>query len=111
MINTGNEFPEYVDDDLKTIIEDYYKTIYPDEEVREYMWNNDALSLNGERLFQTFNIHTGSGSNSKSTKFAMLKSVLGNYFCEINADTYTKQPKSANATSELRKSFSILQRT
>ena len=103
MINTGYDFPEYVDEDLKTIVEDYYKTIYPDEEVREYMWNNDALSLNGERLFQTFNIHTGSGSNSKSTKFTMLKSVLGNYFCEINADTFTKQPKSANATSELHK--------
>ena len=52
-------------DELNIVIEDYYKTIYPDEEVREYMWNNDALSLNGERLFQTFNIHTGSGSNSK----------------------------------------------
>ena len=103
MINTGYDYPEYVDDDLKKIVEDYYKTIYPDEEVREYMWNNDALSLNGERLFQTFNIHTGSGSNSKSTKFTMLKSVLGDYFCEINADTFTKQPKSANATSELHK--------
>ena len=67
------------------------------------MWNNDALSLNGERLFQTFNIHTGSGSNSKSTKFTMIKSVLGEYFCEMNAETFTKQPKSANATSELYK--------
>jgi len=103
MLNTGYDYPEYIDDELKIIIEDYYKTIYPDEEVREYMWNNDALSLNGERLFQTFNIHTGSGSNSKSTKFTMIKSVLGEYFCEINAETFTKQPKSANATSELYK--------
>lgn len=103
MINTGYDYPEYIDDELKTIVEDYYKTIYPDEDVREYMWNNDALSLNGERLFQTFNIHTGSGSNSKSTKFTMIKSVLGEYFCEMNAETFTKQPKSANATSELYK--------
>lgn len=101
MTNTGYEFPEYIDEDLKKVIEDYYKTIYPDEEVREYMWNNDALSLNGERLFQTFNLHTGSGSNSKSTKFAMIKSVLGNFFCEMNSETFTKPPKSANATSEL----------
>ena len=103
MNNTGYDYPEYIDDDLKIIVEDYYKTIYPDEEIREYMWNNDALSLNGERLFQTFNIHTGKGSNSKSTKFTMLKEVLGGYFCEINADTFTKQPKSANSTSELHK--------
>ena len=65
--------------------------------------NNDALSLNCERLFQTFNIHTGKGSNSKPTKFTMLKSILGDYFCEINAETFTMQPKSANATSELHK--------
>lgn len=103
MTNTNYDYPEYIDEDLKRIIEDYYKTIYPDEDVREYMWNNDALSLNGERLFQTFNIHTGSGSNSKSTKFTMIKSVLGEYFCEINAETFTKAPKSANATSELYK--------
>lgn len=103
MTNTGYDFPEYIDEDLKETIENYYKTIYPDEDVLEYMWNNDALSLNGERLFQTFNIHTGSGSNSKSTKFTMIKSVLGEYFCEINSETFTKPPKSANATSELHK--------
>ena len=33
----------------------------------------------------------------------MLKSVLGDYFCEVNAETFTKQSKSANATSELYK--------
>jgi len=103
MTNTGYDYPEYIDDDLKEIIKNYYKTIYPEEDVREYMWDNDALSLNGERLFQTFNIHTGSGSNSKSTKFTMIKSVLGSYFCEMNAETFTKPPKSANATSELYK--------
>jgi len=101
MINTGYDYPEYIDEDLKIVVEDYYKTIYPDEDVINYMWDNDALALNGERLFQTFNLHTGSGSNSKSTKFSMIKSVLGLYFCEMNSETFTKPPKSANATSEL----------
>ena len=103
MKHTGYDFPEYVDEDLKEIIENYYNTIYPEEDLRMYMWDNDALTLNGERLFQTFNIHTGSGSNSKSTKFAMIRSVLGEYFCEVNADTVTKATKSANSTSELHK--------
>ena len=66
--------------------------------------NNDALSLNCERLFQTFNIHTGKGSNSKPTKFTMSKSISGiDYSSGINAETFTKQPKSANATIELHK--------
>ena len=103
MTNTGYDYPEFIDEDLKIIIEDYYKTIYPEDDMREYMWDNDALLMNGERLFQTFNIHTGSGSNSKSTKFAMIKAILGEYFCEVNADTLTKPAKTANSTSELYK--------
>ncbi|KAJ1616977.1 hypothetical protein T492DRAFT_850437 [Pavlovales sp. CCMP2436] len=90
-----------IDEEAKTIIEDYYTTIYPDPDVCAYMWNNDSLTLNGERIFQTFNIHTGSGCNSKSTKIAMLKKVLGDYFIEVNPETFTKAAKGANATSEL----------
>ena len=103
MTTTGYDYPEYIDDEIKTTIEEYYKTIYPDEDVCEYMWNNDALTLYGERKTQSFNIHTGSGSNSKSTKIVMIKSVLGEYFEEMNAETFTKAPKSANATSEMYK--------
>ena len=101
MTNTGYNYPQYVDEDCKNIIEEYYNTIYPDEDVRNYMWNNDALTLYGERKIQTFNIHTGSGSNSKSTKIIMMKSAIGEYFVEINAETFTRPPRSANATSEL----------
>ena len=103
MNNTGYDYPEYIDEDLKKVIENYYNTIYPDKEVRDYMWYNDSLTINGERTTQSFLIHTGSGSNSKSTKFNMIKSILGDYFCEVNAETFTKPPKSANATSELYK--------
>ena len=35
------------------------------------MWNHDTLTLYGERKIQTFNIHTGSRSNSKSTKISL----------------------------------------
>ena len=101
MNTTGYNYPEVIDVVAKKTIEDYYETIYPDENVRSYMWNNDSLLLNGERIFQTFNIHTGSGCNSKSTKFVLLKKVLGEYFIEINGETFTKAPKGANATSEL----------
>ncbi len=101
MTNTGYNYPQYIDEDRQKIIEEYYNTIYPDEDVRNYTWNNDALTLYGERKIQTFNTHTGSGSNSKSTKIIMMKSAIGEYFVEINAETFTRPPRSANATSEL----------
>lgn len=103
MLNTGYDYPEYIDEDLKGTIEDYYTTIYPDAEVREYMWNNDAFILNGERPFASFNIHTGGGANSKSTKMNMIDKALGEYYCRINPETFTKPPKSSNSTSELIK--------
>lgn len=98
---TGYKYPDNIDESAKATIEEYYNTIYPDEETRAYMWNADSLILNGERPFQTFEIHTGSGCNSKSTKIVMLKNILGDYFVEMNAETFTRPPKSANSTSEL----------
>jgi hypothetical protein len=103
MNNTGYDYPEYIDEEYVKKINEYFETIYYNKDVCEYMWDNYALLLNGEREFQTFNIHNGKGSNSKSTLFIMLKMILGDYFCKINADTFTKQSRSANSTSELYK--------
>jgi P4 family phage/plasmid primase-like protien len=103
MNNTGYDYPEYIDEEYVKKINEYFETIYYNKDVCEYMWDNYALLLNGEREFQTFNIHNGKGSNSKSTLFTMLKMILGDYFCKINADTFTKQSRSANSTSELYK--------
>jgi hypothetical protein len=100
-ITTGYNYPIYKDEECEEIINNYYNTIYPDEAVREYMWNNNSLTLNGEKMFQTFNIHSGKGCNSKSTAFSMLRKILGRYYVELNANTFTKQSKSPNATSEL----------
>jgi hypothetical protein len=103
MNNTSYDYPEYIDEDYVEKINNYFQTIYPDNDVCQYMWDNYALLLNGEREFQTFNIHTGKGSNGKSSFFALIKMILGDYFCKINADTFTKQARSANSTSELYK--------
>lgn len=103
MINTGYDYPEFIDEDLKLVIENYYNTIYPNEDVKNYMWDMDALLIDGEKLFQKFVIHTGRGCNSKSTKFTILRSSFGAYFVQISAETFTKPAKSANATNDLFK--------
>ena len=103
MINTGYDYPEFIDEDLKLDIENYYNTIYPNEDVKNYMWDMDALLIDGEKLFQKFVIHTGRGCNSKSTKFTILRSSFGAYFVQISAETFTKPAKSANATNDLFK--------
>jgi hypothetical protein len=42
MTNTGYNYLQCVDEDGKTIIEEYYNTIYPDADVKNDMWTNDA---------------------------------------------------------------------
>ncbi len=88
MTNTGYNYTQYIDEDCKNLIEEFYNAIYSDEDVRNDTWNNDALALYGERKIQTFNIHTGSSSTSKSTKIIMVKSAIGEYF----AETFTRPP-------------------
>jgi P4 family phage/plasmid primase-like protien len=103
MTNTGYEYPEYIDDESHYILNEYFNTIYPDEDMRNYMIDSFANMINGNRTEQSFNIHTGSGSNSKSTLFTMINNIFGDYYLNINAETLTKPKKEANSTGELYK--------
>ena len=103
MTNTGYDYPEYIDEDSYKILIEYFNTIYPDEEVRNYMLDSFTNMINGERTEQSFNIHTGSGSNSKSTLFNIIDKSLGGYYLNINAETLTKPKKEGNSTGELYK--------
>ena len=62
-----------------------------------------AIMINGNRTEQSFNIHTGSGSNSKSTLFTIINKALGDYYLNINAETSTKPKRDGNSTGELHK--------
>jgi hypothetical protein len=49
-----------------------------------------------------FDLHTGSCSNTKLIQLAIINYSIGDYyFIEINVETFTRLPRSANATSEL----------
>jgi len=103
MTNTGYDFPEYIDDDSNDTLNEYFNTIYPDEDVKDYMIDSFANMINGNRTEQSFNIHTGSGSNSKSTLFTIISKAFGDYYLNINAETLTKPKKEGNSTGELYK--------
>ena len=103
MTNTGYDYPEYIDEESYKILIEYFNTIYPDEDVRNYMLDSFTSMINGERTEQSFNIHTGSGSNSKSTLFNIVDKAFGGYYLNINAETLTKPKKEGNSTGELYK--------
>ena len=103
MTNTSYDCPEYVEDEDAEFVTTYFTTLFPDEPLRDYILDSCSSTLNGDKNEQYFNIHTGSGSNSKTTFCNLFESVLGNYACNVGAETFTKPKKSANDTGELYK--------
>jgi P4 family phage/plasmid primase-like protien len=103
MTNTGYDYPEYIEDENTEFINKYFDTLFPNTEMKDYILDSCCSTLNGEKREQYFNIHTGSGSNSKTTFSGLYESALGGYACEVSPETFTKPKKSANDTGELYK--------
>ncbi len=53
--------------------------LFPDKELRDYMWDHSASMLFGENTNQTFNIYIGCGRNGKSKFVELLSGILGDY--------------------------------
>jgi P4 family phage/plasmid primase-like protien len=104
IMNTcGYNYPENVKEEDTAFIINYFKTLFTDEDMFNYMLDTCSSTLNGEKKEQYFNIHTGCGSNSKSTFSGLFETILGGYGININPSTFTKPPKGANETGELWK--------
>jgi P4 family phage/plasmid primase-like protien len=103
MTNTGYDYPECVDDENTYFINKYFVSLFPNTEMKDYVLDSCCSTLNGEKREQYFNIHTGDGSNSKTTFSGLYESVLGGYGCEVSPETFTKPKKTANDTGELYK--------
>ena len=103
MTNTGYDYPECVEEKNTVFINKYFNTLFSNTEMKDYVLDSCCSTLNGEKREQYFNIHTGCGSNSKTTFSGLYESVLGGYGCEVSPETFTKPKKTANDTGELYK--------
>ena len=101
MNTTGYKYPENVNEDDTAFIINYFKTLFPNEDMFDYLLDTCCSTLNGEKKEQYFNIHTGCGSNSKSTFSGLFETILGGYGVNINPSTFTKPPKGANDSGDL----------
>ena len=86
-ISKTTNVPYLTDDDLNrkenqaiiTELNDFMTKLFPDESLREYVWEHLASTLVGANLSQTFNIYKGSGSNGKSLLTELMSKSLGEY--------------------------------
>lgn len=57
----------------------FMSQVFPDEELRAYMWAHFASVLIGGNMNQKFNIYTGVGRNGKSLIVYLMEKILGQY--------------------------------
>lgn len=99
-ITTGYDYTDvdskYIEE-VKAILND----IQPNTDKYNYMIDVLSSRLYGKNIHQQFYIFTGAGANGKSVLFNMMRHSFGKYCGKVNAETFTKESKGANQTSEV----------
>jgi len=75
------------------IVDDVHRfmsEIYPDAELREYMWQHLASALTGTEN-QTFHTYIGKGSNGKSVLTKLMADILGDYKRDVPLSLITEK--------------------
>lgn len=85
-------------------ISDFMNKLFPDKELRKYMWDHLASTLIGNNMNQTFNMYIGIGQNGKSVLVNLMEHVLGDYMSDVPLSLLTQQrPRIGGLAPELVK--------
>lgn len=60
-----------------------------------------SMRMYGSNKYQQFYIFTGVGANGKSVWYNFMRFAFGSYIDKVNADTFTKESRGSNQTSEI----------
>lgn len=95
--------PRDYDQTIVDEINDYFDKIFPNKNIRSYMWDSLASSLIGKNFDAAFNICIGSGSNGKSALMSFMKICLGDYYGQIPTEYLTakKRPATGSVQPEI----------
>lgn len=99
----GKEAIEYVpydpNDPIQIEIMNFFKKLFPAEDLREYVLTLAAGCLEGANKEQCFYIMTGSGGNGKSKFVELMTSVLGQYAGSLASTALTRKRPEAGAAN------------
>jgi len=84
--------------------------LFPETELREYMWEHLASAIIGTNQNQTFNIYLGVGANGKSKLVELMGKVLGDYKGTVPSTLITQKKNKywkyiVRSTSTYRKTI------
>ena len=99
---TNIDYIELNEERDKAIIDEinmFMYQLFPNMELRNYMWEHLASVLLGKNTNQTFNIYTGRGRNGKSKLVELMSMVLGDYKATVPITLITQKRGSIGGTS------------
>ena len=96
--STNNDYEPFDENNeehikIKAEIDDFMEKVFPNPELREYMWDHAASTLIGENRNQKFVIYTGGGGNGKSIWVDLMNATLGDYADKMNIALITQKRK------------------
>lgn len=81
---------------------EFFKKLFPDENLREYVLTLSAGCLEGANIEQSFYILTGSGGNGKTKYTELMRMTLGDYLSSLSTTALTrKRPESGAANPDM----------
>jgi putative DNA primase/helicase len=80
-------------------INDFMCKLFPETNLRNYMWQHLASTLIGENNDQTFNIYNGNGSNGKSKLVELMGACMGEYKATVPITLITAKRNTIGSTS------------
>jgi P4 family phage/plasmid primase-like protien len=90
------------EDPCNAEIDDFMSKVFPDKDLRAYMWRLLASCLEGANKEQCYYTWTGVGGNGKSKLVELMRMVLGDYVSSLQATALTrKRPESGAANPDI----------
>ena len=80
-------------------IEEFMCQLFPEKELRDYMWDHLASCLIGTTSNQTFNIYKGNGRNGKSKLVELMGKGMGSYKGTVPITLITQKRNTIGSTS------------
>jgi P4 family phage/plasmid primase-like protien len=85
-------------------IKDLMESIFPDDEVRLYVWITIAYALSGNKYMEFLHFWIGTGANGKGVVSKLIEMAFGEYCYNPDVSVFTtKKSSSSSANPELAK--------
>ena len=88
--------------DIHMEIDDFMKKVFPNSELRKYMWRKLSSCIEGANKEQTYETWIGVGGNGKSKLVDLMSMALGDYASSLQSTALTrKRPDSGAANPDI----------